>query len=236
MTKVFIDKADFLNSYSDKEQTEWCNFWYDKANVPSSKRILLVGDSVARQTRRSLSEILKCPVDLFATSAALRDAIYWEQWECFFKNQLYSYDSIIVWVGNHSRMNEAGTALFTDYDYIRFERDFEFLIKRCLDQSKKVIVLTTLHMVISRKYNHDIERIRRKLMIKPKEKLNDYENRVVEGKNTIMRRIAKNYSLKFHDIDKDLMESKFWHTDFIHYIPESNLFISEIIKQLLNNK
>lgn len=91
-------------------------------------------------------------------------------------------------------------------------------------------------MVISRKYNHDIERIRRKLMIKPKEKLNDYENRVVEGKNTIMRRIAKNYSLKFHDIDKDLMESKFWHTDFIHYIPESNLFISEIIKQLLNNK
>ncbi|WP_368350547.1 hypothetical protein, partial [Parabacteroides merdae] len=56
-----------LNSYKDKETTEWSNFWYDQANVQGGGRILLVGDSIARQYRRSLSEKLKCPVDLFGT-------------------------------------------------------------------------------------------------------------------------------------------------------------------------
>lgn len=59
-----------LNSYKDKETTEWSNFWYDQANVQGTRRILLVGDSIARQYRRTLSEKLKSPVDLFATSAA----------------------------------------------------------------------------------------------------------------------------------------------------------------------
>lgn len=37
-----------LNSYKDKETTEWSNFWYDQANVQGGGRILLVGDSIAR--------------------------------------------------------------------------------------------------------------------------------------------------------------------------------------------
>ena len=69
-----------LNSYKDKEATEWSNFWYDQANVRGgAHRILLVGDSIARQYRRGLSEKLKCPVDLFGTSAALRDSMFWDQ-------------------------------------------------------------------------------------------------------------------------------------------------------------
>lgn len=74
-----------LNSYKDKETTEWSNFWYDQANVQGTRRILLVGDSIARQYRRTLSEKLKSPVDLFATSAALRDSMFWDQWHCFLK-------------------------------------------------------------------------------------------------------------------------------------------------------
>lgn len=221
-----------LNSLLDKELTEWSNFWYDKANKNVEKRILLVGDSVARQVRRTLSEITTIPVDLFATSAALRDQMYWDQWECFFKNDLYKYDAIFVWVGNHSRMSEDGKSYFTEYDYRRFRTDFAFLLEQCLDKSSNIIVLSTLHMYKWRKYNHDIERLRRKLMIKPKEYLNYEENIVVEGKNRIMKEVAEEKNIRFYDIDSVLMESKFWHTDFIHYIPESNLFISKILKEL----
>lgn len=223
----------YLNSYLDKEQTEWSNFWYDKANTISSRRILFIGDSVARQVRRSMSEILGYPVDLFATSAALRDQMFWDQWNCFFKNGLYSYDAIFVWVGNHSRMSEDGKTLFQESDYARFKKDFNFLIDQCEKYSSKIIILTTLHMFKWRKYNSDIERFRRKLLIKPKEFLNDVENVVVEGKNAIMKEIADEKGLTFYDIDDVLMSSKYWHVDFIHYIPESNRYVCSILKSLL---
>lgn len=223
----------WLNSLPDKELTEWSNFWYDKANQNIDKRILLVGDSVARQVRRTLAEITNNPVDLFATSAALRDQMYWDQWECFFKNNLYRYDAIFVWVGNHSRMSEDGKSYFTEYDYRRFRADFSYLIDRCLDISSDITVLSTLHMYKWRKYNHDIERIRRKLMIKPKEHLNHEENVVVEGKNRIMQEVAEEKNVRFYDIDSVLMESDYWHTDFIHYIPESNTFVANILLQLM---
>lgn len=224
----------YLNSYLDKEQTEWSNFWYDKANTISSRRILFIGDSVARQVRRTMSEMLGCPVDLFATSAALRDQMFWDQWECFFKSGLYSYDAIFVWIGNHSRMSENGESLFQELDYARFKRDFHYLIDQCEKYSSKIVILTTLHMFKWRKYNSDIERIRRKLMIKPKEFLNDEENVVVEGKNIIMREIANEKGLSFYDIDESLMSSKYWHVDFIHYIPESNKYVCSILKSLLH--
>lgn len=225
----------WLNSYVDKEQTEWSNFWYDQANIEGKRRILLVGDSVARQVRRTFSELLHFPVDLFATSAALRDCIFWDQWECFFKNELYSYDTIFVWVGNHSRMSEDGSSFYKESDYTRFERDFRYLLDNCLLHSRDVIVLSTLHMFRWRKFNQDIERIRRKLRIKPKEFLNDDENIVVERKNSIMKEVATSKNLHFYDIDATLMKSRFWHTDFIHYIPESNSFVCEILKGLINN-
>lgn len=223
----------YLNSYLDKEQTEWSNFWYDKANTKSERRILFVGDSVARQVRRTMSEIVGCPVDLFATSAALRDQMFWDQWECFFKNGLYSYDAVFIWVGNHSRMTETGDSLFKESDYVRFRKDFKTLIDECKKVSSKIIILSTLHMFKWRKYNNDIERIRRKLMIKPKEFLNIEENVVVEEKNRIMRDVSSEQRVVFYDIDDELMKSNYWHVDFIHYIPESNVFVCTILNSLL---
>lgn len=48
-----------------------------------------------------------------------------------------------------------------------------------------------------------------------------------------MREIASEKGVCFYDIDKQLMNSKFWHTDFIHYIPESNKFVCELLRGLL---
>ena len=222
-----------LNSYKDKETTEWSNFWYDQANVQGTRRILLVGDSIARQYRRTLSEKLKSPVDLFATSAALRDSMFWDQWHCFFKSGLYDYSTIFCWVGNHSRMDEKGGGFFQEYDYQRFYHDFSRLIVECKSRSKKVVVLSTFHIFKWRKYNNEIERIRRKLCLKPKEYLNDEENVVVENKNRIMKQVAEEHNLPFCDMDAILMKSKYWHVDFIHYIPGSNSFVADCLRKLL---
>lgn len=234
MEYVQLAMEERNNCLCGRELTEWSNFWYDKANTEAPYRILLVGDSVARQVRRTLSETINCPVDLFGSSSALRDRLFWDQWDCFFKNKCYKYNAIFVWVGNHSRMSEDGKSYFTEYDYNKFKNDFASLIDCCLQKSDNVIVLTTLHMYKWRKYNSYLERIRRKLMInKPKEYLNEQENVVVEGKNHIMKYIAETKGLKFYDIDQSLMKSRFWHTDFIHYIPESNQFVCNILKDLL---
>lgn len=82
-------------------------------------------------------------------------------------------------------MSENGESLFQESDYTRFRRDFNTLIERCLVRSSKIIILSTLHMFKWRKYNPVIEIIRRKLMIKPKEYLNDGESVVIERKNII---------------------------------------------------
>ena len=159
--------------------------------------------------------------------------MFWDQWECFFKNGLYKYDTIFVWIGNHSRMSEDGKSHFTEYDYRRFRSDFRNLIEQCFEKSPNVVVLSTLHMFKCRRKNQSIERIRRKLMIKPKETLDYEENIVVEGKNRIMQEIADEKGIKFYDIDSTLMKSKFWHTDVIHYMPESNKFVADILIRLM---
>lgn len=228
-----MGRGSLMNSLAGKEETEWCNFWYDKASSDTGRRILLVGDSVARQVRRTLSEKAGCPVDLFGTSAALRDRMFWDQWDCFFRSGLYSYDAIFVWTGNHSRRSEDGQSMFTEHDYCRFEEDFGTLLKECSLHAPKVVVLSTLHLFKARDFNPAAEIIRRKLGIPPAEIQDETENAVVEGKNRIMKDVAERNGLPFYDIDKDLMDSRYWHKDHIHYIPESNGFVCDRLLKML---
>lgn len=237
MIGILIEKSTrdnkYLNSYADKEATEWVNFWYDKANQKSDRRILLIGDSVSRQIRSTMSALLQCPVNLFATSAALRDSMFWNQLKCFFENGLYSYEAIFIWVGNHSRRSEDGTGYFSDYDFQRFHSDFSTLVEICRGIAPKVIILSTLHMFIRRNANKYFESIREIVGIRPKETLDYKENAVVEVKNKIIEQVASEQGLLFYDIDKTLLKSKYWHKDNIHYISKSNKFVASRLIELL---
>ena len=51
--------------------------------------------------------------------------------------------------------------------------------------------------------------------------------------NRIMKEISEEHNLPFYDIDAIMMKSKYWHVDFIHYIPESNSFVAEYLCRLL---
>ncbi|WP_216955820.1 hypothetical protein [Phocaeicola vulgatus] len=48
-----------------------------------------------------------------------------------------------------------------------------------------------------------------------------------------MKEISEEHNLPFYDIDAIMMKSKYWHVDFIHYIPESNSFVAEYLCRLL---
>lgn len=156
--------------------------------------------------------------------------MFWDQWECFLKNGLYHYDIIFVWVGNHSRISEDGKSHFTPYDYERFRADYGHLLRQCRQQCPQVIALSPLHMFERRKFNPVVEHFRRRVMVKPREVLDATENEVVEKKNEIMKEVARAESVDYHDVDAVMLKSKYWHDDNIHYIPQANPYIAELLK------
>lgn len=79
--KCIKNKSSFL---TEREDIEWPNFWIDRANDNSSKRILLIGDSTSRMIRSTFSKISGSPVDLLATSSALHDELFINQINAFF--------------------------------------------------------------------------------------------------------------------------------------------------------
>lgn len=226
----------YLNNLDSKEEVEWSNFWYDQANKPYNKRVLLIGDSIARGARRSLSQRMGCPVDLFGTSAALRDQMFWDQLDCFFKSGLYTYNVIVIWHGNHSRMSEDGSSYYTDSDYIKFKKDFLFLLTRINSlniKGCKLLILSTLYLYEWRKKVWFLEKLRHMFMFKPKEIQRLDDNAVIDKKNMIMHSVADSLKINFFDINKELIESKYWHVDHVHYIQEASPFIAELIERAL---
>lgn len=214
---------------SARERLEWVNFWIDQANEANVKeRILLVGDSTSRVIRRTMSESFGgVPVDLFATSAALRDVIYWDQLEDFFKHNTYKYDYIFVQVGNHSRINENGDGPFTEYDYTRFHDDYTILIKYLQNYCKRIILEPCYLMVVPRKYGwfKTLARkaIHKYLKVKFYQQPNIEANAVSQKKNDIMRQVAKELSMPWCDINDYLDSTYFIRRDNIHYEYRANL-------------
>ena len=212
-----------INEKSARERLEWVNLWIDQANEENvKKRILLVGDSTSRVIRRTMSEALgDVPVDLFATSAALRDVIYWDQLDAFFKNNQYKYDFIFVQVGNHSRINEDGNGPFTEYDYTRFHDDYTILIEYLQNYCKHIILEPCYLMVVPRKDGWFKDKVRKVihkyLKVKFSQQPNIEANAVSQKKNDIMKMVAKELSMPWCDINAYLDSTYFIRRDNIHY-------------------
>lgn len=226
---------NYINSYASRENIEWSNFWYDQADAPYQKRMLMIGDSTSRVIRRMLSEMMNCPIDLFATSAAFRDIIFWNQLDCFFKDSIYSkYDYITIWLGNHSRINEMGNGPFEQHDYDRLAIDFKKLLEYVAKYRAKALVMPSLYIFEPWKQKYPKEAtIRKKLNIWPPEVLNEEESLIVRRKNTIMEKVAKENGFAFFNIAECMMSTKYRHTDHIHYESAANPLMCQIIKEQL---
>ena len=88
-----------------REKIEWTNGWREDANTPVKRRWLLIGDSVAREWRGRLQEILKViniSVDFFATSLHLEDPAFFRELRNFLSYDEYKYELVFInWGGHH---------------------------------------------------------------------------------------------------------------------------------------
>ncbi|MCD8038930.1 MAG: SGNH/GDSL hydrolase family protein [Lachnospiraceae bacterium] len=85
----------------NREETEWTNCWWAKANS-DTKRIALIGDSVTRQFRGVMEQFAQgvYAVDLFATSLYITDPLLKKHLSGFFDTE-YTYDTVILNYGYH---------------------------------------------------------------------------------------------------------------------------------------
>lgn len=87
----------------NRENIEWFNYWIEEANK-NKQRILLIGDSVARQYRKSLNNILieeGYVVDIMAMSFYMCDKLMEEEIVKFVNHSEYQYEYILFHLGAH---------------------------------------------------------------------------------------------------------------------------------------
>ena len=95
-----------MNDLLVREDTEWVNYWYDKAKEDDPDRLLMIGDSTARMIRSTFSSVYGHPVDLFGTSAGFQNPMFWKQLESFW--DVYTYKAAYVQIGIHAKFGENG--------------------------------------------------------------------------------------------------------------------------------
>lgn len=211
-----ISYRSLLESVHDnivgREDIEWSNFWFDKANQDSKQRILLVGDSTARMVRSRLAKALSLPVDLFGTSSGLHDALFCSQIDAFFECGR-RYDAIFVQLGNHSRINKDGD-LYEATDYERYERDLRALITFLQQFSERIILETVFFCVHPLgAFSSWLEKVTRIKLEKYDETINCNTRR----KNRAIMRVAADMHLELLDINDIMMKGNFMRVDHIHF-------------------
>jgi len=76
------------------ERTEWCEFWWEKANQRDKKRVLLIGDSIAKGYHVFVKELLggQVYVDKLATSKALDNPSFYREMDYIIRHRDESFD------------------------------------------------------------------------------------------------------------------------------------------------
>lgn len=221
---------------SGREEIEWANFWYSKAQNPppiGEQRILLVGDSTARMVRSTFERSLGVPVDMIGTSCGLHDILFIRQVEAFFASSLYKYSAIYIQMGHHSIRGEGGE-LYQEPDYERFREDYKGLLTYLRQYTSHIILLTCFLnvMPLPPKFSSVLKSIPILAWRKIKGEKIDYSwSDVVIRKNAIIKDIAEKEGLKFCDIDGWMRAQcqgwfpKYIHLDHIHYEPRAKAAI-----------
>lgn len=234
--------GDMHDSIVARERLEWSNFWYDSTNKNVEHRVLLIGDSTARMIRSRLSEKTGYAVDLFGISSGLHDVLFVKQIDAFFSSKDYKYEAVFIQIGHHSRIGDSGEP-YSDYDYLRFKKDYIVLISFLQQYIDKVVLLSVFYSVIpfekfKKSYiaDHIATFIRRFLP----EKYDDEINIIKKKKNEIIEEISNEMQLPFCDINKyminlaDNPKTKCLHTDHVHFEEKAKDVIVKKYIEFLN--
>lgn len=219
----FIDiiKSPY-NGFKGREGLEWSNIWIDSANIETSRRILLIGDSTIRMIRSTLANRINFPVDMIGTSSRLDDILFINLVDAFFENTIYSYDTIVIQLGHHGRTNIDGGE-FNNAELYKYEGDLKALIIFLKQYSNNVIIESIFDTIIPNNIFlrkilnilpiiYDVLRI-----ISYKEKYDDRINKITNAKSNTAKRLADKEGIFYADINNYMRKKKYFHIDHIHY-------------------
>ena len=193
------------DSTVEREFTEWTNSWWDDANHPNKRRWLLIGDSVHRDCRGHLQNLIKplnISLDFYATSFHIEDPWFKREIEHFFSYTEYAHEIIFVgWGGHHGyarhTLQDAGVRA-------SYKKSFEEMLEYVMDKCAQVVVLASTPVVTPGKL----------------EELHSSYNPEVIERNIIAKEIAQSYNLPFVDQYKFVMEHReqIKHRDTKHFV------------------
>lgn len=199
----------------ERENIEWVNYWWEKANNAKIKRWVLLGDSVARQYRGKLQERVEpeVAIDFFGASLQLDDSRYKRELKNFFENSDYIYEiALITWGGHHGLRRVIKK---DEESYHRYYRQYESLLKYVMLNCRKVVVIAATHEVLSDKLNKDDEQ----------------RNQQIQIRNEISMLLAQKYRMMYIDLYTYMYERKeeFHHVDHVHFQRDADAIMANYI-------
>ena len=199
-----------MNEINLHEEIEWLNYWIEDANV-EKKRILVIGDSVARRYRNFLNEIVKQEgyvVDLIATSRSMLDVVLNKEIENYLLMANYKYEIVLYGLGAHHGY------------WIQCSND-ELSIKLYKESIQ-------VHINILKRYTHTIVILSGtpERELSDKGELTANHNIEISARNKILKDIAEEYGYQYYDLFKYIKEKNVKYVDLFHFNEEGCLRIS----------
>ena len=156
-----------FNYQTDRETIEWSNTWIENAGSSTSKRILIIGDSVARNFRGSISKFLpNYAVDYIGSSSVFEDTLLYNICDTFFKNEEYQWFMIILNIGG-----KHGYYLDTLHNQEQaavYQKGYEQFLAYVKTKCKNIVMLTTTPTRMKKNVKKYDEKINAEIMSRNK--------------------------------------------------------------------
>lgn len=197
-----------VKKFRDRETIEWVNSWLSQADC-GGDRILLIGDSVTRELRGKLEYYINhwYKVDLFATSLAITDDLFWRYLQCFFCGD-YKYKIIMINYGFHH-----GFSIKCSSNEGIFWTMYQKLICMCQQLCDRVIIMTGTSFMRA----EHLEQIDTEL------------EKEVSARNALVRKVSKDTGCELFDLHYVLKHSigrNFRYTDRVHFEQKTYFYIA----------
>lgn len=214
-----------------REFIEWTNGWHEDADNPNKRRWLIIGDSVARDWRGRLQEMVRAinvSIDFFATSLHIEDPAFFKELQHFISFEEYRYEIIFVnWGGHHgfSRTCADNPEIYFSYK-THYENLINYLHEVALikNNASKIILVSSTPTVMKDNTNN----------------FDDEKNREIFIRNKIAYELAVQYKFFYIDHFGLIMNNRnfFVYADSFHFGSrnESILLADFILKVLIQNK
>lgn len=203
------------NAVEAREKIEWINWWIERANDTTYNRILLIGDSVARDYRKVLNARMSergYVVDLLAMSHSIFDNLY-----------LLGINYYIEVVGAEYR-----------YDYVIFNGGTHHGYSvSCIDQENKQREYCQRLKDILKM----LERINDNIITLGGTPENaafpEAKNSEIEMRNNLLQSVSLECGYKFVDLYKRLWDKDLFMRDRYHYLEAGNEYIADIVQGIV---